>query len=69
VYFSKVSIRGIGAALKLLLTEDHHILINALNRDEIVALFNTVHKMSEALKTITKLTELYSETLLVCQYD
>eukprot|EP00392_Amoebophrya_sp_AT5.2_P015182 g15381.t1 len=54
----KLHILGIGAALKiLLLTEE--LLPNSLSREEVVALFNTLHAFSESLIHATELLSLY----------
>ncbi|CAD7947879.1 unnamed protein product [Amoebophrya sp. A25] len=54
----KLHILGIGAALKiLLLTED--LLPTSLSREEIVALFNTLHAFSQALQHANSLLQLY----------
>lgn len=58
---SKVTLLGLGTALKVLLTPDVSLLPSALSRDEVVALVNTVHKFSHGLMEVGRLTNLYLE--------
>eukprot|EP00899_Mesostigma_viride_P015520 jgi/Mesvir1/2396/Mv22140-RA.1 len=55
----KLQLLGLGAALKILLVPDKLLLADAngdtLTREELVALFNTAHKFSEAIDYVEKL--------------
>jgi len=49
---AKLQIMGIGAALKILLTPNDAI---QLDRNEVIALFNTLHKFSESISALEKM--------------
>ena len=55
---SKLSMLGIGTALKVLLLPDD-LVAGSLNRSEVVALFNTLAKFSHAIHTIEHLAALH----------
>lgn len=59
----KLQLTGIGTALKILLLPDHVLrdtpIEKLARREEIVALFNTLHKFSHAIASADILTELY----------
>lgn len=57
---ANVAIHGIGAALKILLT-DSHMLPSAIGREEIVALVNTLYTFSESLLLSNHLMNTYFE--------
>ena len=54
----KVSLAGVGTALKILLLPDS-LLATAFHRSEVVAFFNTLHKFSSAIEGIDTLTAEY----------
>eukprot|EP00551_Chaetoceros_affinis_P007052 CAMPEP_0203662740 /NCGR_PEP_ID=MMETSP0090-20130426/599_1 /ASSEMBLY_ACC=CAM_ASM_001088 /TAXON_ID=426623 /ORGANISM="Chaetoceros affinis, Strain CCMP159" /LENGTH=1285 /DNA_ID=CAMNT_0050525571 /DNA_START=150 /DNA_END=4007 /DNA_ORIENTATION=- len=58
----KMAMLGYGTALKILFTSKEELIAGSLNRNEIVALINTVAKMSEALIDVRELTHLYWTT-------
>ena len=55
----KMAMLGYGTALKILFMTNEELLANSLSRNEIVAFINTITKMSEALKDVRELTNLY----------
>ncbi len=58
----KMAMLGYGTALKILFTSKEELIAGSLNRNEVVALINTVAKMSEALTDVRELTHLYWTT-------
>lgn len=56
----KLQLLGLGTALKVLLTPVH-LLPTSLNRDELVALFNTIAKFSKAIVASQYLAQVYFE--------
>ncbi len=55
----KMAMLGYGTALKILFMTNEELLASSLSRNEIVAFINTISKMSEALKDVRELTNLY----------
>ena len=55
----KMAMLGYGTALKILFMTNEELIHKSLNRNEIVAFMNTIAKMSEALKDVRELTNLY----------
>jgi len=65
--WGKLQVSGLGTALKILFELDDKAFDpkanpNLLQRSEIVALFNTLHRMSESLYAIEVFRKLYAET-------
>lgn len=58
----KMAMLGYGTALKILFTSREELIAGSLNRNEVIALINTVAKMSEALIDVRELTHLYWTT-------
>jgi hypothetical protein len=58
----KVQLMGVGTALKILLTPEAGLNYTYLKREEVVALFNTVQKLSHAIDVVDYLTELSLES-------
>lgn len=56
---AQVAIHGIGVAIKILLTSQPELIFNTLTRDDIVALVNTLHKMSESISMSNELMSQY----------
>jgi len=54
---AKLQLLGIGTALKILLAEDYQrsSVIADLQRNEIIALFNTLHKFAESVRIVQKM--------------
>ena len=55
----KMAMLGYGTALKILFMTNEELIASSLSRNEIVAFINTIAKMSEALKDVRELTNLY----------
>ena len=55
----KMSMLGYGTALKILFLPSDQLNESVLERNEVVALINTIAKMSEAIKEVRELTHLY----------
>jgi hypothetical protein len=55
----KMSMLGYGSALKILFLQSDQLNESVLDRNEVVALINTIAKMSEAIKEVRELTHLY----------
>jgi len=55
----KLAMLGYGTALKILFLSRQDMIASSLSRNEIVALINTIAKLSEALKYVRELTSLY----------
>jgi len=55
----KMAMLGYGTALKILFMTNDELIASSLSRNEIVAFINTIAKMSEALKDVRDLTDLY----------
>jgi hypothetical protein len=55
----KMAMLGYGTALKILFMTNDELIASSLSRNEIVAFINTIAKMSEALKDVRELTDLY----------
>ena len=55
----KMAMLGYGTALKILFMTNEEVITKSLSRNEIVAFINTIAKMSEALKDVRDLTNLY----------
>jgi hypothetical protein len=55
----KLAMLGYGTALKILFLSRPDMIASSLNRNEIVALINTIAKFSEALKYVRDLTSLF----------
>ncbi|TIA87263.1 hypothetical protein E3P99_03297 [Wallemia hederae] len=62
--WGKVQVSGIGTALKILfgLDSDDFKQPNTLQRSEVVALFNTFHRISESINNIEVFRELYDKS-------
>lgn len=63
---AKVALLGIGTALKILLSQSESQLkstCTSLQREEVVALFNTIARWSEAITNTQELAALYEESL------
>jgi ERO1-like protein alpha len=56
----KIQLMGLGAALKILLVPESYVEI-ALSRDELVALFNTLAKLSSSIAYARELAQLFWE--------
>ena len=56
-----ISLRGIGVGLKILLT-DPALVTKSITRDDIVALVNTVYKLSESLELGRELVDAHTST-------
>ena len=57
----KMAMLGYGTALKILFIDDAPLTPEVINRNEIVALINTIAKFSESLLQVRELTHLYWE--------
>ena len=57
----KMAMLGYGTALKILFLPEE-MLSTSLSRNEIVAFFNTIYKMSESVREVRELTNLYWST-------
>ena len=55
----KLAMLGYGTALKILFLSRQDMIASSLSRNEIVAMINTIAKLSEALKHVRELTSLY----------
>jgi hypothetical protein len=53
-----MQLMGIGTALKILLLPEADLKATSLKREEVVALFNTLFKLSHAIDSLDFLTEL-----------
>ncbi|GBC00107.1 hypothetical protein RclHR1_03750006 [Rhizophagus clarus] len=67
--WGKLQISGLGTALKVLFSYDDEYLNpkvnpNLLTRTEIVALFNTLNRVSESLSAIERFRHMYQESIL-----
>ncbi|KAL7425183.1 endoplasmic oxidoreductin-1 [Cryptotrichosporon argae] len=65
--WGKLQVSGIGTALKILFELDETALDpkvnpNLLQRSEVVALFNTLHRVSESLAAVEDFRRIYAET-------
>ena len=55
----KMAMLGYGTALKILFMTNEELIASSLSRNEIVAFVNTIAKMSEAVRDVRELTNLY----------
>lgn len=55
----KMTMLGYGTALKILFMTNDELIASSLSRNEIVAFINTIAKMSEAVRDVRELTNLY----------
>ena len=55
----KMAMLGYGTALKILFMTNDELIASSLSRNEIVAFVNTIAKMSEAVRDVRELTNLY----------